>query len=60
MLTIYEDPVTRQKPEGFARLEKFLSDIGDGYERWKVRFVVPGDRVPMEFEEAAYERIVQP
>jgi len=36
---IYEDPITQQKPEGIATLIKKIDDLGDGLERWNVRFV---------------------
>ena len=36
---IYEDPITRQKPEGTATLlEEYKPDIGDGLSIWVVRF----------------------
>jgi len=36
---IYEDPITRQKPEGIATLvENYKPDIGDGLSIWVVRF----------------------
>lgn len=38
-VTIYEDPVTCEKPEGIAVLVRQLnSDDGDGLERWEVIF----------------------
>jgi hypothetical protein len=36
--TIYEDPVTRTKVEGKAALLELITDYGDGYEMWIVRF----------------------
>lgn len=37
---IFEDPITRQKPEGMATLIKleFVSDSVPRAERWRVRF----------------------
>ncbi len=45
-----------------ARLEKFLrpEENHEGFEWWKVRFVIDDNSMPMKFEETTYERIVQP
>ena len=37
-VTIYEDPITQQKPEGKAILLHKVFDCPDGLERWKVCF----------------------
>ena len=37
-VTIYEDPVTRQKKEGVAELLQKHYDLQDGFELWDVRF----------------------
>jgi hypothetical protein len=60
MLGIYQKPYTNEDYEGFARLERFIRDDVDGFEWWAVRFMVKSDKMPMEFEETTYERIVQP
>jgi hypothetical protein len=40
---VYEDPITKQKPEGKATLVRFLDrDDREIGERWMVRFI--GDR----------------
>ena len=36
-VTVYEDPFTRQRPEGQAKLLSLLSDDGET-QRWRVRF----------------------
>lgn len=42
-VTIFEDPITEQKPEGTAELlEKILTEI-DGLEYWRVRFLDDGE-----------------
>ncbi len=41
VVTIFEDPISRLKPEGKATLVKFESKDNDGIynmERWQVRF----------------------
>lgn len=38
IIMIYEDPITKQKPEGKAKLLK-LTKAGTSTERWKVRFL---------------------
>ena len=38
IVMIYEDPITRQKPEGKAVLLRKIADMGDSLERWAVRF----------------------
>lgn len=45
---VYEDPITKQKPEGMATLLKKLEGGFDGLERWRVRFV--NDRYQGPFE----------
>lgn len=37
-VTIYEDPITEQHPEGTAQLNECVSVMWDGLERWEVRF----------------------
>jgi hypothetical protein len=54
-VAVYEDPITKQKFEGEARLVKFLSDHGwwedVQYQRWQVEFLnEPGN---------IYERVVE-
>ena len=45
-VTIYEDPITRSKPEGLATLLRRVEDVDGGLlERWVVKF--PGD-APVE------------
>ena len=47
---IYEDPITRDRPEDNATLVKFIRDMGiendHSIERWEVRF----DDAPDEYE----------
>ena len=39
VVTIYEDPITRKKVEGKARLVRLLSALpDDNLERWEVHF----------------------
>ena len=38
IVTIYKDPITKQKPEGKARLVKFVSRFEDE-EHWMVSFL---------------------
>lgn len=38
VVMIYQDPFTRQRPEGQARLLSLLSDDGET-QRWRVRFL---------------------
>ncbi len=38
IVTIYEDPITQQKPEGKACLLHKVLNLSDGLERWKVCF----------------------
>lgn len=43
IVMIYEDPITRQKREGKAKLLRLVrADVGDGLELWEVRFVDDG------------------
>jgi hypothetical protein len=35
---IYEDPISKKRPEGEAILRKFIDDLGGGLERWIVKF----------------------
>jgi len=51
LVTIYEDPITQQKPEGKAILLHKISDFPDGLERWKVCFEGEDGRV--------YERTIK-
>jgi hypothetical protein len=37
-VTIYEDPVTKMKPEGNAKLIRFVQALPNGLEEWSVRF----------------------
>ncbi len=37
-VTIYEDPITEQKPEGKAILLHKVMELADNLERWKVCF----------------------
>ena len=40
IITIYEDPITRLKPEGKAQLIELLrEDTGDRLELWEVEFL---------------------
>ena len=40
IVTIYEDPITRLKPEGKAQLIELLrEDTGDRLELWEVEFL---------------------
>ena len=36
--TIYEDPFTCTTPEGRAKLVELITDYGNGYKHWLVRF----------------------
>ncbi len=38
-LIIYTDPITQQKPEGYAVLRKFCGADDDGMENWEVHFL---------------------
>jgi hypothetical protein len=38
LVTIYQDPLTCQKPEGVARLVNFIETTPDGLQLWEVRF----------------------
>jgi hypothetical protein len=42
VVTIYQDPITKQKPEGKAKLVKQISTAEGGLERWTVQFVSDG------------------
>jgi hypothetical protein len=44
--TIYEDPVTRHKPEGQAKLVKLLQSHPDGSQDWRVIF--HGEDTPVQ------------
>jgi len=39
IVKIYEDPVTKQKLEGEAKLNHFIAKIGLNIERWQVIFI---------------------
>jgi hypothetical protein len=40
VVMIYEDPITKQKPEGAATLaEQVREDDGDGLSMWAVKFI---------------------
>lgn len=48
---IYEDPISRQKPEGLAKLVKLIHyDDVDGFNRWIVIFI--------EEPKNQYERVI--
>ncbi len=51
IVTIYQDPITQQKPEGRACLLHKVSDEPDGLECWKVCFISEDGGV--------YERLIR-
>lgn len=51
MVTIYQDPITKLKPEGKACLLHKIADLPDDLERWQVCF--EGD------DGAVYERTIK-
>ena len=38
IVRIYQDPLTRRTPEGYATLVRFLGKPDEGLERWTVKF----------------------
>lgn len=51
IVTIYEDPITQQKPEGKAQLIHKELDLGDGLEYWVVKFPEDDDTVHRTIKE---------
>lgn len=45
IVTIYEDPLTEQKPEGKAKLVQKVNEDELGLERWLVEFVEDGSQL---------------
>ncbi len=53
IVTVYEDPITRMKPEGKARLVEKIRGVRLWFtplERWKVRFLSDEDGEAFERE----------
>lgn len=48
IVTIYQDPLTKQEVEGQARLVKFINDGGE-FECWKVKFLNAGAGEPLVY-----------
>jgi len=45
VVKVYEDPITKQAPEGKARLIRLVGRASDGYEDWRVEFEnEPGEK----------------
>jgi len=38
LVIVYEDPITRERLEGQAKLIKKIQDLSDGYESWSLEF----------------------
>jgi hypothetical protein len=59
-ITVYQDPITRQKPEGEAKLlREYRPDEGDGLSMWVVEFVgEPGSRYVRTISTTAQEQTV--
>jgi hypothetical protein len=53
IVTVYQDPITKQKAEGPADLRRFVAADPDGLQRWMVHFV--GDHAA-----DGYERLIDP
>lgn len=50
--TVYDDPVTRRKPEGTVSLMECLHRRADGYQVWRVRFHDNGEIVTRVLHES--------
>ena len=46
-LTIYDDPITKKRPEGKGKLRKLVQDYGGGYQRWEIKFIGEREERPV-------------
>ncbi len=48
IVRVYEDPITREKPEGFARLIRAIGRPEEGLQRYVVNFIEDGPDTTVE------------